>query len=74
MSDVLAIVGVPPAIGTAPLLTRIRPLESRLVMRELLAASPNSDSAPEPAAKVAVVAMILTLKFWSRVGLATRTD
>jgi hypothetical protein len=32
-------------------------------MRELLAASPNSDSRPEPAEKVALAAMILILKF-----------
>jgi hypothetical protein len=74
MTDVLAIVGVPPTIGTAPLFNRIRPVESRLVMRELLAASPNSDSTPDPAVKVAVVAMGLILEFWSRVGLPTRTD
>jgi hypothetical protein len=74
MRDVLATVAAPPTIGTAPLFTRIRPIESRLVMRELLAASPSSDSRPEPAEKVAVVAMGLILKFWSRVGLPTRTD
>jgi hypothetical protein len=51
----LATVGVPPVIGTAPLLIKIRPVESRLVMRELLAASPNSDGRPEE--KLAAVAM-----------------
>ena len=65
---------MPPMIGTAPLFTRIRPAPSRLVMRELLAASPNSDSTPKPAEKLAVVAIALILKFWSRVGLPTGTD
>jgi hypothetical protein len=38
----------------------------------LLAASPFSVSTSEE--KVAMVAMGLILKFWSRVGLPTRTD
>jgi hypothetical protein len=51
----LATVGVPPVIGTAPLLIKIRPVPSRLVTIVLAPVSPNSVSTPEE--KLAVVAM-----------------
>ena len=43
---VLATVGVPPGIGTAPPLTRICPAASRLAMMLLSASSPNTDRKP----------------------------
>src|SRR5262245_55608799 len=54
MSEVLATVGVPPVIETAPPLTRISPAALRLTTMELFRASPRTVNVP--AEKVAVTA------------------
>jgi hypothetical protein len=60
----LATVGVPPAIGTAPPFTEIRSAALRLVRIVLLALSPNCVSTRGE--KLAVVVMGLILNFLSR--------
>ena len=56
MSVVLATVGVPPETGTAPLLTRMLPAASRLMVIVLAPLSPKTVSTP--LVNVAVVAAL----------------
>src|SRR5262249_14109800 len=56
MVEVLATVGVPPRTATAPLLTRILPAASRLIVIVLSAASPKTERVPPPGVKNAVTA------------------
>src|SRR5262249_32838988 len=56
---VLATVGVPPSTVTAPLLTRIFPAASRLMVMVLSRASPKTDRTPPPGEKKAVTAGVM---------------
>src|SRR5215213_9269938 len=58
MRAVLATVGVPPDTVIAPLLTRIAPAASRLIVMVLSRLSPDTVRTPVPGLKVAVVAAL----------------
>jgi len=66
IKSVLATVGLPPTIATAPLLIKMFPAALRLALMVLPRPSPNTDSTRAPDKKLAEIDIVIVL---SKVGI-----